>query len=38
MPERAALKRVVASRWFDLGLAIVLTSACLVEFFARPDL
>jgi signal transduction histidine kinase len=38
MAEPSAFARLLASRWFDAGLALVLTTASLAELFARPDL
>jgi hypothetical protein len=38
MPERFSARRVTASRWFDPGLAALLTGICLIELFGRPEL
>lgn len=38
MAESSFVRRLLASRWFDPGAAIVVTAASLAELFARPDL
>jgi signal transduction histidine kinase len=38
MRESSRFGRLLASRWFDPGLALLLTAAGLVELFARSDL